>query len=250
MLSLGPVLIPAGLGLLAARAIRPRGNIVASALLSAIAVVVLYLVRLRVDVSWVGFRAGQIFLVASPSLIACGLASGFWRRVTVPVATLAFCIGLPTTVVDVYNAQDISNLSPGPGFPWTEVLDRAHEDALDWLRRATPSTATVQLDPVARGRTTWSIIPSFAERRMAAGLPRTLVDDPEYHDRSERVRVMYTTGDAREAWTIARALRINYVYVDGTERRAYPLGVSKFDTAPGFFAPVFRNAEVTIYRVQ
>src|SRR5206468_1180298 len=145
-------------------------------------------------------------------------------------------------------AQDITNLSPGPGFPWTQVLDTPHAEAVDWLRRATLATDTVQLDAVARGQTTWSLIPSFAERRMAAGIPRTLVDDPEYHARSERVRQMYETDAASDAWKIARSLRIDYVWVDEVERAAYPGGIAKFNRAPEYFAPAYQNSAVAIYR--
>ena len=57
----------------------------------------------------------------------------------------------------------------------------------------TPPAAIVQMDPTARGRTTWSLIPSFAQRRMAAGLPISLLGgtapDTEYADRSIRVQI-------------------------------------------------------------
>ena len=61
---------------------------------------------------------------------------------------------------------------------------------------------------------------------------------------------MYATVDAREAWTIARLLRVDYIWVDEVERAAYPAGVKKFDQALQYFAPAYRNDEVIIYRVQ
>lgn len=250
-LSLGPAIVPAIAGLFAARWLTRPAAILAPAITIFSALVVMHYVRLRVDDSWVGFRAGQIILVAAPALVAAGLAAPpAWRRSAAVLAAAALVVGLPTTVIDVYNAQDITNLRPGPGFPWTQVLDRPHADALDWLRRATRETDTVQLDAIARGQTTWSIITSFAERRMAAGIPRTLVDDPEYHMRSERVRQMYETQTASDALNIARSLRIDYVWIDEVERAAYPAGVAKFDRAPQSFAPAYRNSEVAIYRVQ
>jgi len=150
----------------------------------------------------------------------------------------------------VYNAQDVTNTNEGPGFPWTQIVDRKQADALEWLRLETPPDATVQLDPIARNRTTWSIIPSFAQRRMAAGEPRTLVDEPEYHERSGRVRRIYETNDAREAWDHAHALRIDYIWIDNVERTAYPAGIAKFDANPGLYQLVFRNSEIAIYRVR
>jgi len=250
LLSLGPALVPAALGVALVRRVRGRASIVPAAVLAIVALLVMHLVRLQVDDSWVGFRGGQIFLAAVPALIACALAADGWRRVGTAVVLAAFLVGTPTTIVDVYNAQDISNLSPGPGFPWTQVLDRPHVEALTWLKRATPADAVVQADPTSRGETTWTIVSSFGERRMAASLPRTLVKEPEYAQRSESVRRMYATSDAREASAIAHSLRIDYIWVDEVERRAYPAGAAKFDASPELFAPAFRNSEVTIYRVQ
>jgi hypothetical protein len=251
LLSLGPALILAGVGFVAACRLGRARSLTSAALLIVLSLCVMHLVVLTGDLSWVGFRAGQLVLITVPGLIAAGLSgAGAWKRVAIVAVVAAVCLGLPTTIVDVYNAQDIGNLSEGPGFPWTQVVDRQQAAALDWLRRATRATDTVQLDAIARDETTWSIIPSFAERRQAAGTPRTLVEDPEYQERSERVRTMYATGSAREAWEIARALRVDYVWIDEVERAAYASGMAKFETSPQYFVPAFRNARVAIYRVK
>jgi len=258
LLSLGPVLIPAAIGLI----VRPDGqtkqngqearghlSAIAATLLVVVSLVVLHFMRLRSDDSWVGFRAGQMIIVAVPALIACGLTASP-PRLARTVASIALLIGLPTTIIDTYNAQDIANFRPAPfGLPWTQTFDPTHREALDWLRRATPRTAIVQQDPHAHDRTTWWVVPMFGERRMAAGLPPFLVDDPEYHDKSARVVTMFSTASAAEAWAIAHALGIDYVYVEDVERRAYPNGMSKFEDIK-HFAPAFRNQVVTIYRVQ
>jgi hypothetical protein len=251
LLSLGPALIPAAIGaVMAFQAGRGRA-LLAPLVLIVLSLGVMHFLVLAGDDSWIGFRAGQMILAATPGLIAAGLASGGTRRLVAgAVAAVAICVGLPTTVIDLYNAQDVTNLSEGPGFPWTQVVDRQQSEAFDWLRRATRPTDTVQLDAIARDRTTWSIIPSFAERRQAAGMPRTLVADPEYQERSDRVREMYATPSAQDAWNIARALRVDYVWIDEVERGAYPAGIAKFDAAPQYFVPAFRNARIAIYRVK
>ena len=232
-----------------------RRNSLPATLLAGISLLLMHLVRLDVDTSWVGFRAGQMFLVAVPVLIASGLATtGAWRRVAVVTAVLSLLAGAPTTIIDAYNAQDITNFSEGPIGPWTVTVTRDQNEGLEWLRTATPANAVVQMEPMARGRTTWSLIPSFAQRRMAAGQPISLLggttEGTEYRDKSERVRTMYATNAAAEAWNIARSLRIDYVWVDQVERKAYPAGVSKFDASPQLFERAFKNAEVSIYRVQ
>ena len=85
---------------------------------------------------------------------------------------------------------------------------------------------------------------------MAAGLPISLLATPEYEEKSALVKQMYETLSAEEASAIAHRLRIDYIYVDRTERSRYEKGVAKFSDAPHFFAPAFRNAEVTIFHVQ
>ena len=254
LLSLGPVLVAALVGLLAC--LPPEGNRpLAPALLAFVGLLLMYFVRLDVDRAWVGFRAGQIFLVAAPALIACGLsAAGTWRRVSIAVAIVGAAIGAPTTIIDTYNAQDITNFAQSPNGPWTVTVTAEEQQGLDWLRRETPADAIVQMDPLARERSTWSLIPSLAQRRMAAGRPISLLggtqNDSEYGERSARVKTMYATPDAQAAADIARALRIDYIWIDRTERTEYPSGMAKFDAGADRFAPVFRNDEVSIYRVR
>jgi hypothetical protein len=230
-------------------------NRVAPLLLSVVSLILMHFVWLDVDRAWVGFRAGQMFLVAVPALVAGGLAtSGMRRRITVAVVALAALAGAPTTLIDAYNAQDITNVSPSPNGPWTVTVTADESQGLEFLRRVTPANAVVQMDPLARERVTWSLIPSFAQRRMAAGRPISLLggtsDGSEYGERSRRVQRMYETADAQEAAAIARALRIDYIWIDRVERAAYPAGIAKFTTASGLFTLVFQNPEVLVLRVQ
>jgi hypothetical protein len=246
LFGLGPVLLPAlgGLWPTQPRSWRP---VAAGAAGIAVGLALLYFVRLS-DASWVGFRAGQILLVSIPILLARVLdVLRPAARGTLTVAILAF--GLPTTIVDSYNAQDIGNRRQGPGFHWTIHTTPAQQEAFAWLRQHTPEDTIVQMDAFARGREHWTLIPSFAGRRMAAGLPISLLPQPQYRERSALVRQMYATGDAREAWSIARRFDIDYVYLDAVERRTYPQGIGKFDDGR-FFERVFAREDVAVYRVK
>src|SRR6185295_11812751 len=98
-----------------------RGLPAPPAVLATIGVMIsLLLMHLLVlgDPSWVGFRTGQFLLLMLPVLIARAL----WvmsRRQMWPAAALCVLMlvaGLPTTVIDAYNAQDIGNRDEGPGF--------------------------------------------------------------------------------------------------------------------------------------
>jgi hypothetical protein len=251
LLSLGPILVIGLAGLLPSRTVS-FGRIVPALTLMLLALALMYFVRLSVDTAWVAFRAGQLTIVALAVLAARFIAAGWdsGRRAPI-VAAILLCLaaGLPTTAIDEYNARDIHNLSMGPGFPWTVVITPQQQRAFAWIRGNTPPDAIVQMEPNIRGRATWSLIPSFAQRRMTAGIPISLMEVPEFHERSDRVRTIYQSPNANEASQVARALRIDYLYVDDVERRAYP-AVAKFDASPAQFERVFDDSGVSIYRVR
>jgi uncharacterized membrane protein len=158
-------------------------------------------------------------------------------------------VGLPTTAIDTYNAQDITNHRPGPGFRWTLWTTAAQHRAFAWIRNHTAEDAVVQMEPMVRAREHWTLIPSFAGRRMATGLPISLLPRQEYTDASDVVQTLYATGDADEASAIARRLRIDYLYVDGADAAAYPAGTRKLDEHRELFELVFQSEDVRIYRV-
>lgn len=250
--SLGPLLALAMLGLVVRVADAPVALAAPALVLAPVSLIVMHLVSLDVDIAYIGFRTGHILICVAVMLVARAamriFAAGWLRPATAVLFVLALAIGLPTTAIDWYNARDTENRRRSiGGFRWTIELTRAQQDALRWLKRLTPATAIVQMEPVCRGRETWSLIPSFAERRMAAGLPISLLHVPAYDERSHEVQKMYATEDPLEARRIAERLRLDYIYADRVERTAYPRGVEKFDLHPELFPPVFANREVTIY---
>jgi hypothetical protein len=234
-LSLGPILMTGAAGLAAARG-PSFAPALPYAILAALSLFLMYFVRLSVDQAWMAFRAGQMMIIALAALTArfiAGSTTPSRRFAAAAVIVMAFICGAPTTIIDEYNAQDIHNRAMGPGFPWTIVVTPQQQRAFAWIKDNTPATAVVQMDARSRERSTWSNIPSFAERRMAGGLPISLLNIPEYAERSDRIRAMYATNNPAEAGNIAHALRIDYVYVDEIERRAYANGI-RFDGSEVF----------------
>ena len=192
MLSLGPLIVPALLGMWPPwRLPRRAWPAVAGTVLG---LLVFYLVRLSVEGSYIGFRAGQLMQLALPGLAALFFARLWpldvargrrrWRAAAATIAVVLVVIGLPTTLIDTYNAQDIGNRRMGPGFRWTITLTPDEQEAYRWMRTETPRDAIVQMDPIAHGRETWSQLPTFAERRMAAARPISLMNIPDYLERS------------------------------------------------------------------
>jgi hypothetical protein len=224
------------------------------------AIVVAVLFYFFVDVRdhqyvYVGWRAGHLLFIAFAPLTAVAFQE-LWRRrsltrvFTVAAGLILAAAAAPTLVVDVYNAQDTANREQGPGFPWTLVVTPDELDALDWIRRSTPTDAIAQVEPYARGRATWAYLPAFAERRMSAGLPISMVPLDKYEAASARVREVYTSSDARDAYRAAVELRIEYVVVGPPERHAYPSFERLIDERPELFRRVFKNGSMTIYFVE
>lgn len=250
-LSLGGLLIPALIGCWPWKSPDARSAYPAMAGV-AIGLFLLYFVTLT-DRSWVGFRAGNILLVCLPMLAARGLAAladiGWRRMVTVLVAALLLA-GAPTTIVDTYNAQDIGNLRMGPGFPWTITLSPAQQAGLAWIRRSTSPDTIVQVDSLVRFRRNWSIIPTFGGRRMAVGQLLPLLPEPHQAGGPERAHAIITALPLDEAHDRARALGIDYVWIDGDDLAALPdLRTTRFRARLDLFTPVFERDEVSLYRV-
>ncbi|MEO5894712.1 MAG: hypothetical protein ABIS06_03320 [Vicinamibacterales bacterium] len=261
LLSLGPALAPALLLVWFRPAPSVRRALLPAVCLAAIALFVMYVVRLNVDEAWVPFRAGQMLLAVVPALTAAAWqargATPLLRGAAAMAVGLSMVAGLPTTLIDGYNAQDVSETREGAGFHWTLVVSREEQQALDWIRLSTPRGAIVQMEPTLRDRDLspggwgehWTLIPSLAERRMAAGMPISLLRVPAYETRSLDVKEAYTTANVEHALGILHRLRINYLYVDGKDRAAY-LGTAKFDANPVMFEPAFRVGSVAVYRVR
>jgi hypothetical protein len=251
MISLGPLIVPAVAGLWALP--RQAWSALAG---TVIGLLVFYLVRLSVEDSYIGFRAGQLLQLALP-----GLAAVFFARLSmhnrqsriaaIALAGILIVIGLPTTIIDTYNAQDIGNLRQSPGgFRWTVMLTPDEQAAYHWMRTETPRDAIVQMDPIAHKRETWSQLPTFAERRMAAAMPISLMDIPDYTERSRKAHRIYADRNAEVAVLAARDLGIDYVFIGPAEQKensAAALG--KFAKREDLFKEVFSNAGTRIYQV-
>ena len=249
VLSTGPVLVPAIAGLWPWRSLPPQPARVAVVGV-VVSLLLMHLLTLS-EGSWVGFRTGQILLLMLPVPIArllWGLAR-FRTGTAVAVSLVILLAGLPTTLIDAYNAQDISNRKLGPGgFRWTLAVTAAQQAAFRWIQEHVPENAVVQMEPMLRGREHWSLIPSFAQRRMSAGLPISLLPTPEYPEGSAQVQKIYRTSDPQEARDLAKARGIDYFYIDENDRAAYPEGMAKF--AAPLFEQVYDRRGITIVRVR
>jgi hypothetical protein len=203
---------------------------------------------------YVGWRVGHFLFIGFAALAGLALQE-LWRHGplvrrtgAVVVAVLALA-ALPTTVIDIYNTQDVTNRAQAPGFRWTLILTPDEQNALRWIRENTEPDALVQVEPFSRNSETWAYIPAFAERRMSAGYPISMVPLEKYRAASERMRRIYTTEDPVEAFEIAMVAGVNYLLVGPAEHAAYPDCDDRFASVPTLFRPVFESGTVTVYEV-
>jgi hypothetical protein len=251
-LALGPVLalvVAGGFAAAAARFPRELRPAVAGVVVS---LGLLFFVTLSVEPIWIGWRAGQVLLVTCPGLVAIAIATLARESgplTTALVVSTTALAGFPTTLIDYYNAQDTSNVEMAAGFRWTVVVSPGELEALRWIELSTPPDALVQMSLSPRGRETWSLVPSFARRRMAAGLPISLLRTPDYEERAAKADAVFAAG-ADDAWRLAHTLQIDYIYVGRVEQAAFGSAVPTFNSRPDLFERVFGNAEASVYRVR
>ncbi len=205
---------------------------------------------------YVGWRAGHFIFIVAGGLIGHGVDVFAWRgpssRRRFAAATgfvMAALLGLPTSLIDIYNTQDVANRQLAAGFPWTLVLSRDELQALQWIRTSTPRDARVQVEPTQRDPATWAYIPAFGERRMSAGLPISMIPVEPYRRASHRVRGLYASTDASTFLAEATRLGIDVIVVGREERQAYPALEGMLDAAPDSVRLLYRNRTVSLYGV-
>ena len=252
LLSFGPVMV------LCAAAVaflwkRPRGlGIFASLAASCVIFYFFINVRDHQDV-YVGWRVGHFLFMAATVVIGVlfdrlhELAAEYRAFAWIGVV-LVLMAGLPTTAIDIYNTQDITNFSAAPAGRWTLRLTPDDRQVFDWLKHNTDPSAVVQIDPAPRDPEHWAYLPAFGERRMAAGLPISMVPLGKYQQASAEIRTIYDK-EPLSAYEHAVRAGINYVIVGPPERAGHEGVEQRFDSIKQLMPLVFRNSTISIYHV-
>jgi uncharacterized membrane protein len=205
---------------------------------------------------YVGWRAGHLLFIAFAPVTAYA-----WDRLRqqrhlllriagLLVSVIVLAASAPTSLIDIYNTQDTENRFMGPGIHWTLQLTPGEVEALTWIRAWTPQKAVVQVEPWLRDRETWAYVPAFAERRMAAGLPISMIPLANYEHASQAIKVLFSLSSADDAHELARKLRIDYLLIAQPERSAYPGFQPTLESAPKLFRRVFHNEDVNVFEVE
>ena len=194
---------------------------------------------------WMAWRAGSILLMAL--FLMTAVTIGNRKRWALAVILIP---ALLTTVLDIYNAQDVTNRNFSRGtFRWTTIVDRSDHQALAWIRSNTPSEAVVQWDVRAREPGEWALIPALAERRMAVGFPIFLLDNRKYRKRERHLRPIFVSRDPGRAHELALEAGIDYLVIGTREVAVRGELVRKLWEAPELFREVYSNDGATIFQV-
>jgi hypothetical protein len=253
-LNFGPVLLLASVGLAVSIVRGLWARMVPLFVLFATCVVFYFWVDIpEHDSVYVAWRASHLAFIGCAALI--GVAFQEWgglgpigRTVSAAGVAAVALVAVPTVLIDIYNAQDVTNRAMGPGFRWTVILTPQELEAFDWLKRNTLADARVQIEPHVRERDAYYLT-AFAERRMAGGLPTGLIPLAKYRAVSEQIREVYKATDAGDAAQRAQRLCVDYLLIGAPERSAYPAFQPIVDAAPHLFQPAFRNDALAVYAV-
>jgi hypothetical protein len=253
LLSFGPVLL---LSLAAVPAIlRERRGLGMFGALTASCVIFYFFINVRdhQDV-YVGWRVGHFLFMAATVVLGIlfervQAAPPRLRALGWGAIAIIGLMGVPTTVIDVYNTQDITNFNEAPAGPWTLRLTPDDLQLIDWLKHNTEPTAIVQVDPVPRDPASWAYMPAFGERRMAAGLPISMIPLGKYQEASHAIRALF---DEPPLLAYERAVRagIDYIIVGPPERAAHDGVEARFDALPDLLPLRLRNGTISIYEVR
>lgn len=204
---------------------------------------------------YVGWRAGHLLFVAFGAL--CGyllVEAGRFApraRTAIHAVTLVLALAaLPTVVIDAYNTQDTSNRMEAAIGRWTLVLEPDELAAFEWIRQYTPPSAIVQVDPQPRDPFTWSYIPAFAERRMAGGIPISMIPLIKYQRISRRIAEVFAAPAPESLYEGAASHRIDYLWVGTPERETHPELEETLESRPDLFRRVFQQGTVSIYYLE
>lgn len=251
LLSLGGALIPAAVGLLPSRHV-PFRHALPALFAVTLGLLLMHFVTIT-ESSWVGFRAGNLILVSIGMLVARAMVVAYHRSGRMLAMTFAgvlIALGTPTTAIDWHNARDLENRSMGPGFLWTIPYSPDQQAGFEWVRRATRPDAVVQFDPIVRARQNWSGIPTFTGRRMAAALPISLLPEPHHRELSERVHAIFTVLPPEAAHAEARAMGIDYLWIDEEDRAAPDApAIDRLLARPDLFPQMFRQGATVVVAV-
>ncbi|HUQ86368.1 MAG TPA: hypothetical protein VM096_02350, partial [Vicinamibacterales bacterium] len=152
LLSFGPILIVTALAIPALLYGRQNLSMLGALAVTSIAFYFFINVRDHQDV-YVGWRVGHFLFMSAAVVIGVLLEWVYqrpsaWQPLQWAVIVIALLSGLPTTIIDIYNTQDISEHGEAPYF--TMMMRPDELQAFDWIQKNTRPDSLFQVDPIVR----------------------------------------------------------------------------------------------------
>ena len=251
LLSFGPILVVTALAIPALMSERRGLSILGALALTSIGFYFFVNVRDHQDV-YVGWRVGHFLFMSAAVVIGVLLERvnsrpSAWQPLQWAAIAIALMAGLPTTIIDIYNTQDITEHGEAPY--WTMMLRPDELQAFDWIKKNTRPDAVFQVDPMIRFLDGWAYLPAFAERRMAVGFPISMIPLAKYQQGSEAINLIFEEAPLAAYERVARA-KVNYVLIGPPERKAHPGVEERFNSIPNQMPLAWKNGTISIYEVR
>ena len=251
LLSFGPIIVVTALAIPALMSERRGLSILGALAVTSIAFYFFVNVRDHQDV-YVGWRVGHFLFMSSAVVIGVLLEyvharPSTWQPMQWAAIAIALLAGLPTTIIDIYNTQDISEHGEAPYF--TMMMRPDELQAFDWIQKNTRPESLFQVDPIVRAVDSWAYLPAFAERRMAIGLPISMVPLAKYQQGSEAINLIFEESPLAAYERAARA-KVDYVLIGPQERKAHPGVEERFNSIPNQMPLTWKNGTISIYEVK
>jgi hypothetical protein len=250
-LSCGPVLIAAAVAVPAMLSGKRGLSVIGALAVTSMFFYFFVNVRDHQDV-YVGWRVGHFMFMAAAIVIGVlvetiATSSSSAQPLQIAALVIAFVAGLPTTIIDIYNTQDISEHGNAPYF--TLMLRPDELQAFDWIKKNTRADATFQVDPIIRADDNWAYLPAFAERRMAIGFPISMIPLAKYQQGSAEITKLF---DEAPLAAYERAVRahVNYILIGPPERKAHAGVEERLSSIPNQIALAWKNESISIYEVR
>jgi len=251
LLSFGPIIVVTALAIPALMSERRGLSILGALAVTSIAFYFFVNVRDHQDV-YVGWRVGHFLFMSAAVVIGVLLEYVYarpstWQPLQWAAIAIALLAGLPTTIIDIYNTQDISEHGEAPYF--TMMMRPDELQAFDWIQKNTRPDSLFQVDPIVRAVDSWAYLPAFAERRMAIGLPISMVPLAKYQQGSEAINLIFEESPLAAYERAARA-KVNYVLIGPQERKAHAGVEERFNSIPNQMPLAWKNGTISIYEVR
>ncbi len=241
----GPLLLVFPLGLLRGFFKKYRTLTINLLVLVALCMFLILYVQIKNFPTDMGIKVGLVLSMVLVLFTVIGLSfhNKYLRFFTLLLMIPIILPAVVTVLLDAYSSSDVTNIRFG------SIVLNEDMMASKWIRDNLPRNVRIQTDPFERSES-FSLIPTFAERRTTAGdkmHARIFLSDADLFDiLDDAVGAVYKTRDPIKAANLMNDLGIDNILIGNVERKLYPGAYETFSN----FVPLYRHNRVSIHSNQ